>query len=166
MTTTDRPARGRTPAGTTRPLVVTVAIGLAVAAVAGPVSGAPAVTGVLVGLLLTCASLGLGSLVLAWVTEVSPAMSLVVALMTYTLQVVLLGAAYIVLRSSPEAREAVDGTWLGLTVIATTLAWLTLQVIGLMRSRQPYFDLPERAPDSDTKRDLGSASDASEVGTP
>lgn len=153
---TRAPRRGRTP------VLVTVAIGLVLGVAAGLTTGGPGVWGVLVGVVLTCASLGLGSLVLAWVTEVSPAMSLVVALMTYTLQVVLLLAAYVVLQSSPEARDAVAGPWLGGTVIATTVAWLALQVSGLVRSRQPYFDLP-----SDTARTTSSedASAGPEVGT-
>lgn len=158
MTTTDRPP-GRTRPGTARPLVSTAAIGLGLGLAAAPTSGAPAVWGVVLGTVLTVGSLGLGSIVLAWVTEVTPAMSLVVALMTYTLQVVLLLAAYVVLQGSAAAREAVAGPWLGATVIATTVVWLALQVSGLLRSRQPYFDLP--ADDADAP-----ASGGSEVGTP
>ncbi len=153
---TGAPRRGITP------VLVTVAIGLVLGVAAGVTTGVPGVWGVVVGVVLTCASLGLGSLVLAWVTEVSPAMSLVVALMTYTLQVVLLLAAYVVLQSSAEARDAVAGPWLGGTVIATTVVWLALQVRDLMRSRQPYFDLPSDAAGATSSK---GASAGPEVGT-
>lgn len=159
MTTTAPRSGGRR--GTT-PLLVTVVLGVALGVVAALVTGGPGVWGVAVGVLLTCASLGLGSLVLAWVTEVSPAMSLVVALMTYTLQVVLLLAAYVVLQGSAEARAVVSGPWLGATVIATTLAWLALQVRALMTARQPYFDL-DRSAAPDGAAD--GPSHGSEVGT-
>jgi hypothetical protein len=65
--------------------------------------------------------------------------------MTYLMQVVFLGAAYLVLQRSAEARSAVDGTWLGIAVIVTTVVCLTVQVVGFMKGRHPYFDLEPEA---------------------
>lgn len=145
MTTTDRPRSGPAPEGrpqgAVRPLVATGVIGAVLATCAALTTGPSGAWGVVVGVVLTFASLGLGSVVLAWVTDITPAMSLVVALMTYTLQVVLLLAAYVVLQGDESARAAVSGPWLGGTVIATTVVWLALQVRSLFTSRQPYFDL-------------------------
>lgn len=164
MTTTDRPRSGPAPQGgargAVRPLVATAVIGVVLGVAAALTTGSAGVWGVVVGVVLTFASLGLGSLVLAWVTDITPAMSLVVALMTYTLQVVLLLAAYVVLQGDPAAREAVSGPWLGATVIASTVVWLALQVRGLFTARQPYFDLPleggrEQAPGTATASGRG-----------
>jgi len=152
--TTARPPHG-TPSrrAATLPVAATVVIGVVLGVVAAVVADSSAVWGVVVGILLTLASLGLGSLVLAWVTEISPGMSLVVALMTYTLQVVLLLTAYVVLSGSEAARDAVSGPWLGTTVIATTVVWLGLQVQALRTSRQPYLEPASPSPREGSEED-------------
>jgi len=78
---------------------------------------------------------------------VSPAASLLMGLLTYTLQVILLGLAFAVLQTSGLLESTVDGTWLGCTVIAGTFMWLAIQVTLSLRTRQLYYDLPaEDAP--------------------
>lgn len=124
-----------------RALVAAVVSGALTILVAALVAGRAAAVGALVGTLLTCVTLALGLPVLAWVTRVLPAMSLLVAMMTYAMQVVFLLAAYVVLRRSPEAQAAVDGSWLGIAVIVTTVVCLTVQVIGFLKGRHPYFDV-------------------------
>ncbi len=128
-----------------RALLAAVVSGTITILVAALVAGGSSAVGALVGTLLTCVTLALGLPVLAWVTRVLPAMSLLVAMMTYLMQVVFLGAAYLVLQRSAEARSAVDGTWLGIAVIVTTVVCLTVQVVGFMKGRHPYFDLEPEA---------------------
>jgi ATP synthase protein I len=131
-----------------RALLATLVLGALLAAVGGAVSGTPALVGVLVGTALVCGFFGLGTVVLTWVTKVSPAASLLVGLMTYTLQVVVLGLAFAVLQASGLMGSTIDGTWLGCTVIAGTFLWLAIQVTVSLRTRQLYYDLPAAdAPD-------------------
>ena len=111
-----------------RALLATLVLGALLAAVGGAVSGAPALVGVLVGTALVCVFFGLGTMVLTWVTKVSPAASLLVGLMTYTLQVIVLGLVFAVLQASGLMGSTIDGTWLGCTVIAGTFLWLAIQV--------------------------------------
>ena len=123
-------------------LVASVVLGLALALAAVLVAGSAALAGVLVGTVLTCGFFGLGTLLLVWVTRVSPAMSLLVGLMTYTLQVVGLGLVFVVLQASGLLVSTIDATWLGGTLIAGTMVWLAIQVTLSLRTRATYFDEP------------------------
>ena len=83
----------------------------------------------------------LRAVVLGAVARVAPAASLLVALLTYTLQVVLVAGVYIVLSSGGALEGPVDPRWLSAAVIACTLAWTTTQIVVSMRARQPIYDL-------------------------
>lgn len=146
-----------------RALLATLLLGVPLAVVAGLLAGAAAVAGVLVGLALVCSFFGLGAVVLIWVTRVSPAASLLVGLMTYTLQVVLVGLAFAVLQASGLMGSTVDGRWLGATVIAGTVVWLAIQVTLSLRTRQLYYDLPS---DEGSPGAPGPASDGRSAGGP
>lgn len=125
-----------------RALLATLSTTAVLAVLAGVLSDSSAVAGVLVGAALVCGFFGLGAVVLIWVTKVSPAASLLVGLMTYTLQVVGLALVFAGLESSGRLESGIDGRWLGGTVIVGTVVWLAIQVTLSMRGRQPYFDLP------------------------
>ena len=125
-----------------RALLATLSLAVVLAVLAGVLSGSSALAGVLVGAALVCGFFGLGAVVLIWVTKVSPAASLLVGLMTYTLQVVGLALVFAALRSSGRLESGIDGRWLGGTVIAGTVVWLAIQVTLSMRGRQLYFDVP------------------------
>ena len=72
-----------------------------------------------------------------------PTAALLVALLTYTLQVVLMGLLFAVLAESGALDSALDAEWLGGTVIVGTLLWLTIQIVLTTRLRIPVYDLPE-----------------------
>ncbi len=72
-------------------------------------------------------------------------MSLLVALMTYTLQVIVLGLAFAVLQASGLMRSSIDGGWLGGTVIAGTAGVAGHPGHPHPEARQTYFDEPCRA---------------------
>ena len=69
---------------------------------------------------------------------------MLVALLTYTLEVVAVGVVFAALRSSRRARQHGRRPLGGGDVIVTTLVWLVAQIIAATRSRQPLYDLPER----------------------
>jgi ATP synthase protein I len=146
-----------------RSLLATVLLASVLTGLGGLLAGSAAVAGVLVGAALVCGFFGLGALVLIWVTRVSPAATLMVGLMTYTLQVVLLAVAFAVLRASGLIGSTIDGAWLGGTVIAGTVVWLAIQVTLSMRARGLYYDLPAGEGPSDGS---GPASEGRSAGGP
>ena len=125
-----------------RAVLATVVLGVVLTVAAALLGGTPAVLGVLVGIALVGGFFGLGTVVLIWVTRVSPAASLLVGLLTYTLQVIVLALAFVGLQASGLMQSTIDGGWLGGTVIAGTFVWLAIQVTLTLRTRQLYYDLP------------------------
>lgn len=117
------------------------------AVVAGAlIDGSVAAYGALVGTGLVLTVLGFGSVVVNTVAGLMPAASLMVALLTYTLQVVLMGLLLAVLSGSGMLDDTLDRTWLAGVVIAGTFGWLTAQLLLTTRMRIPVYDLPvERA---------------------
>ena len=67
---------------------------------------------------------GLGALVVDRVAGALPSAALLVALMTYTLQVVLLAALFLALSGSGLLDDELDRRWLAGTIIAGTFVWL------------------------------------------
>jgi ATP synthase protein I len=118
-----------------------VVAGLLAVALAAVTSGSAAAAGALLGTLLVLFFFGFGSLVVNAVASVSPTASLLVALLTYTLEVVALGAVFVALGRSGALGDSVDGGWIGVVVIALTLVWLAAQTFAALRSRQPLYDL-------------------------
>ncbi len=92
-----------------------------------------------------------GAVVLGVVALVAPSASLLVALLTYTLQVVVVGLVYVGLRSGGALDGPVDARWLSAAVIASTLAWTTTQIVVTARLRQPVYDLPSRGEEASVR---------------
>lgn len=118
----------------------TLAAGLVTVTIAALAAGSAAALGAVVGFLLVLGFFGLGAALVNAVASVSPTASLLVALLTYTLEVVALGAVFVALRRSGALAETVDPGWVGSVVIAATLVWLVAQTIAEARSRQPIYD--------------------------
>jgi ATP synthase protein I len=138
------------PRGAGAPGGVGVLLGAAVAAVVlgllltvvGAVTGGPAAAfGALAGTLLVVGVFAFGSVTVSAVTGLAPAASLLVALTTYTLQVVVMGLVFVALSRSGLLEETLDRRWIGGAVIAGTLAWLVAQVALVTRARIPAYDL-------------------------
>jgi hypothetical protein len=116
------------------------------AVVGGVVDGAPGVTGALVGGGLTLAVFALGVGLVDVAARVLPAASLMVALLTYTLQLLVLAIAVVVLDRSGLAGDEVSRGWFAAGVIAVTVLWLLGQVVAATRQRIPAFEEPLAAP--------------------
>jgi ATP synthase protein I len=116
--------------------------GLVLVAVAALTGGSDAAYGALVGTLIVLGVFGTGSFAVDLVAGMLPAASLLVALLTYTLQVVVMGLVFVALSGSGLLDDTIDRAWLGGTVIVGTFAWLLSQVVLTMRMRIPAFDLP------------------------
>lgn len=115
-------------------------LGLLVALLGAVVAGSPAALGALVGTALVVGIFAFGSFTVNAVAGVLPSASLLVALLTYTLQVVAMGLAFVALSGSGLLDEALDRRWLGGTVIGGTVLWVLAQVVLTTRLRIPAFE--------------------------
>ena len=128
--------------------VVVSLVGLLVAGEAGFVAA-------IIGTLVVVSVLFSGALVVTVVADLMPGASLLVALMTYTLQMVLLALLLLPLSRSDWAAAHLDALWLVVAVIAGALVWTVAQVLLATRARIPIYDLS--APETT----VGSPSEAS-----
>jgi ATP synthase protein I len=126
-------------------------VGVAATATAAAASGGPGIRGALIGAGLVLGTFGFGAMTVNAVASVMPSASLLVALLTYTLQIALLGLVFWGLTSSGATEDAIDPTWLGGTAVSATVAWLIGQITGAMRARQPIYDLDASGPGSGGK---------------
>ncbi|MDP3969781.1 MAG: hypothetical protein Q8Q02_16055 [Nocardioides sp.] len=126
-------------------LAVVVGIAVSVLVAAGLRawgSGEPAAASVALGLLVVLAFYGIGTLFLAAVVRVMPGASLALGMLTYSFQVLALGAFFIALARSEMLDGRVDATWLGGTIAVGTLAWVVAHVRWATTRRQLAYDLP------------------------
>jgi ATP synthase protein I len=133
------------------PLTVSAALGLLLVVVAAVVTGSAGAGGAAIGAAMVCGVFTFGGVVLGVVARVSPAASLLVALLTYALQVTAVGLVYVALRGGGLLGGQVDPRWLSAAVIACTLAWTTALVVSSTRTRQPTYDLPSRGPEASVR---------------
>jgi ATP synthase protein I len=133
-----------------RALVTTVVLGAVLAGVGAIAAGTPAALGAAIGTAMVCAFFAVGALVLDVVAGLAPAASLLVALLTYTLNVVLVAVFFVTMKQSGLLDHDVDARWLAGGVIAATLAWLAAQVVATMRARIPVYEIGSSNRSGDT----------------
>ena len=133
------------------PLSASLSVGLALTVVAVLLGGAAACYGALIGTALVCLVFAFGALVVGAVALVAPAASLLVALLTYTLQVAAVGLAYVGLSGGGALDGPVDARWLSAAVIACTLTWTFTHVVVSMKVRQPVYDLPSHGTEASVR---------------
>jgi ATP synthase protein I len=166
MTTAPQTTRSGPRSGAVGPVVrvalgATLVLGVAATVLGAVTGGAAAALGAVIGTVMVCVFFATGAYVLDVVAALAPAASLLVALLTYTLKVVLIGLVFVALNRSGLLEDSVDARWLGGTVIAGTLTWLAAQVVASTRVRIPVYEL------GDSKRSeegLPEASGAEEAG--
>ncbi|GAA1913510.1 hypothetical protein [Nocardioides marmoribigeumensis] len=142
-----------TVAGLRSALLVTLGAGAVGVVVALLTAGGAAAAGVLVGVGLLVGFYVLGLVTMQVAAAVAPATSLLLALLTYTLQVVLLGLAFVALRGSGLLEGQVDARWLSGTVVVGTLVWTATLVRAATRERIPLYHTP-----ADLAKPSGAAS--------
>lgn len=127
-----------------RVLVVASLAGLVVVAsttlVAGWWHGGDAAAAAGVGGGVALAVFGVGTLVVHLVSGLLPQMSLLVALLTYTLQLLVMALVVTGLADTSIADTATSRGWFVAAVIAVTLGWLITQVWQATRLRIPAFE--------------------------
>lgn len=100
-----------------------MALALAGGVVAGVLGGAPAALGVVVGAVTVVAVFSFGMALTHAAATVTPRQSLLVALLTYGLQLVVLLLVLTALEGSDALGATLDRGWIGGTIIVGTLVW-------------------------------------------
>lgn len=126
-----------------RTAALTAVLGLLVAGAVVLVEGSAAALGVLVGTALVVVVLVGGSVLVNVVAGLLPTASLLVALLTFTLQLLLVLLVFVGLERSGLLDGTLDRRWLGGTVIGATMLWLAVQVRLHTTAREPAYDLPD-----------------------
>lgn len=116
----------------------------AIASLGFMTSGSAAGWGALVGGAVAGAFFAFGTVTVHLIASVLPQAALLVALLTYTLQVVLLLLVFLALDRSGIIGHNLDRDWLAGGVIAATAAWLIGQLVLFVRARIPVFEVSAR----------------------
>lgn len=109
--------------------------------VAALVEGRPGVVGVAAGGVLTLVVFALGLAAVGFVARLLPGASLLVALMTYALQLLVLAAVVGAIDGAGIGADTLSRGWFATAVIVVTLAWLVGQLVAATRQRIPVYDL-------------------------
>ena len=109
-------------------------------AMAAALVGASGAWGAMVGAVLVVGFFGSGQVVLRVARDVPPALLLLVAVLTYTLQAVALLALYAAFARRPAWNELISTDALGVTALVCTLTWTTALVLAARNSRMPVYD--------------------------
>ena len=120
-----------------------IVAGIVMTFVAWLVSDATAVRSVVLSTLLVVVVIGFGVFVLNTVASVMPGATVLVALVTYALQLVVMAAVVLQLVRSEMMADTLDRRWFGGGVAVATLAWMVAQIVAATRARIPVYDLPE-----------------------
>ena len=136
-----------------------VVLAVAVAAVIGASTvGATAAAGAAVGGALALAFLVFGSVTVYAATSLAPQSSMLVALMTFLLQVVLVAAVFLALDRSGVVGEQLAASWVAGGVVTAAVSWILAQLVASARARVPVYDidLPGAPATSDAAREVGA----------
>ncbi len=108
--------------------------------------GQTALVGALVGAGLVAMVLASGTAVVDLVSQLVPGLSLIVAMLTYTLEVAFLALVLVALRGADDVEQTLSPQYFAGAVIAGALAWTVVQVGMAMCARIPVYDLAARLP--------------------
>jgi ATP synthase protein I len=95
---------------------------------------------------LTLAVLTLGVAAVGFVARLLPGASLLVALMTYVLQLLVLALVVAAIDRADVAADSLSRGWFAAAVIAVTLTWVVGQLVTATRERIPVYDTAPSSP--------------------
>ncbi len=126
-----------------KPLVgaalVSSALVVGIAALAALSAGASGLRGSLIGGVLAVSVFLVGTFTVNVVSGLVPALSLLVAMLTYVLQVVVMALVVLALVRSGFGGQQEFRQWFAGSVIAVTMVWMSVQVWLFTRQRIPAY---------------------------
>lgn len=144
MLTTDTPGRNATTGSLVVATAASVVLGLVLVALAALLAGAPSAYGALVGTAVAVVVFAFGSFAVDAVARVLPAASLLVAMVTYTLQVVVMALVFVSINRAGLLEETLDRGWLGGAIIACAVVWSAVQLRTATTARIPLYEGGDR----------------------
>lgn len=145
MTTTAAPQE-RTPRVLLAGVLGVAGVTLVTAVLALVSDDAAAVRSVFLGGGLVIAFFAFGALNVGLAARIVPAAALLVALVSYTFQIVLVLLVFLGLSRSDAFDSTLTEGWLAGTLIAGTLAWMTAQIVTTLRTPIPPWEGPVQQP--------------------
>jgi len=106
----------------------------------------PTSIGAAAGGVLTLAVFTLGVAAVGFVARLLPGASLLVALMTYVLQLLVLALVVAAIDGADLGAETLSRGWFAAGVIAVTLTWVVGQLVAATRQRIPVYDTSSSSP--------------------
>lgn len=125
---------------------VTTVVGVLVVLVAALASGEAASYGALVGSAIALVVFSFSAFAVDAVARLMPVASLLVALLTYTMQVLLMLLVFVGLSRSGALEDTLDREWLGGSIIVGVLVWTFAQLTASAKVRIPAYDTHDEAP--------------------
>ena len=138
LTTTTRGAQGPRAVAA----AATTVVGLLLVVVAALASGSPGAYGALVGTAIAVLVFCFGAFAVDAVARLMPVASLLVAMLTYTMQVLLMLVVFVGLNRAGVLDDELDRSWLGGAIIVAVLVWSASQLVASAKARIPAFDIP------------------------
>lgn len=127
-------------------MLVALAVSVLVIAVAAVVGDSSAVAGAAVGGISLTVVMAFGTYVVHVASNAVPELSLLVAIMTYALQIAMMVAFFLMLDRSGALGESIAGGWLVAGVVGASLTWSSAQIWFSTRARIPMYDLSRSGP--------------------
>ncbi len=145
----------RAPSVVTRAAVVAVAAEAILCGIAAAAAGSSGALGAAVGGAIAVGVFAFGSFAVDVVSRVMPAASLLFALMTYTLQVLVMALVFVALSRSGLLDHEIDRDWLGAAIILGAFVWIAAQIRMAVTARIPAFE-PTACADADVRTEAGA----------
>jgi ATP synthase protein I len=120
---------------------VTTVVGVLMVVLGGLTGGEPAAGGAFVGTALALLVFCFGAFAVDAVARLMPVASLLVAMLTYTMQVLLMLLVFVGLNRSGLLDDTLDREWLGGAIIVAVLTWTFAHLGAAANARIPAFDL-------------------------
>lgn len=127
-------------------LVLAHAVGLGILGLALALDGAPAVISAALGFAAVVIFFSIGQAIEIVACELEPVQGMGVALASYAVRVIGIGAGMWFLVGHPSMEPFISPGWLLLSVTGTVIAWITGVVVVAARQRVPIYDEEYIAP--------------------
>jgi ATP synthase protein I len=115
---------------------------LVLTVVAGLTDGRPAVVGASAGGVLTLTVFASGVAAVGFVARLLPGASLLVALLTYALQLLVLALVVAAIERADVTGATLSRGWFAAAVIVVALTWVVGLLVTATRQRIPLYDTP------------------------